>query len=305
MEVKRAAFIVTARQKVNDVARAVKGALEQTYPCHIYLSDQSSTDGTFEMMEKTVAELGVPERHKVDFIRCPIEGPYGMRAANGHTLWLVDKCEEEWVFQCSADDYSLPHRVERCMYATASNNCAAVACTMFFTKEGEELGQNTPISGYPRESGYVSGGQGLLNLAYGSTIQGWNRKFFLKAGSAGDVTGDVFHGYLASLDLGYYAIAEPHHVHVQHVSAENMGFEGKMKAAEATGDHEIMTRVNELNRFQLFELYFMAKIRQQELYPLALDADTSPLIGFILSQAGGWLQERKKLHANKWTPGIL
>lgn len=301
----KAAFIVTARDKAKYVAKAVKSALDQTYPCHIYLSDQGSTDGTYEVMEKTVAELGVPERHKVELIRCPIEGPYGMRAANEHTLWLMGKCEEDWVFQCSADDYSLPQRVEKCMAAMATNPCSAVACTVYFTRPEMKEGQEIPVSGYPRESGYVSGGQGLTNLAYGSTIQGWNRQWFLKVGSAGDVTGDVYHGYLASLDKGYYVIAEPHHVHVQHASFDNMGFEGKMRAAQASGDQETMTRINELNRFQLFELYFMAKIRQQQLYPLAHHQDTDPLVTMILSQAGGWLQERKNLHANKWTPGIL
>ena len=258
-------------------------------------------------MEQTLAEyrasLGANESpHKIDLVRCQIKGAYGMAAANAHTLWLVEQTKAEWVFQCSADDYSLPERVSTCMAAVAKHPCAAVACAMFFTQPGEKVGPQTPRSGYPTEEGYVSGGVGLSRLAYGSTIQGWNRDFFLKVGSAGDATGDVFHGYLAAIDKGYYVVPKPLHVHVQHASLSNMGCQGKMRAAEASGDKPTIHCINELNRFQLFELYFSIKLRQQQLFPLAHREDQESLVNMMLDQAVGWYVERKRLHQEGITP---
>jgi glycosyltransferase involved in cell wall biosynthesis len=322
----KAAFIITARNKAKDVARAVQGALAQTYPCQILLSDQGSTDGTYEVMEKTVAETPMPmrrvaeppeidlvldrdikevPRHTVELVRCPIEGPYGMRAANSHTIWLMERADADWVFQCSADDYSLPDRVRVCMEAVERHPCAAVACSMYFVAPGEEVGPMARLSAYPPESGYVSGGVGISKLVFGSTIQGWNREFFLKAGHAGDVTGDVYHGYLAAIDKGYYVVANRQHVHVQHVSMDNMGFGGKLLAAEASGDKTTINRINELNRFQLFELYYQIAKKQQELYPLTHESDRMPLINMLLAQACGWYAERKRLHEEGTIPWIM
>jgi glycosyltransferase involved in cell wall biosynthesis len=304
----KAAFIITARNKAKDVARAVQGALAQTYPCQILLSDQSSTDGTYEVMALEVEKwLNDADRrgHTVELVRCPIEGPYGMRAANSHTIWLMERADADWVFQCSADDYSLPDRVRVCMEAVERHPCAAVACSMYFVAPGEEVGAMARTSAYPAESGYVSGGTGISRLVFGSTIQGWNREFFLKAGHAGDVTGDVYHGYLAAIDKGYYVVANRQHVHVQHVSMDNMGFGGKLLAAESSGDKTTINRINELNRFQLFELYYQIAKKQQELYPLTHESDRMPLINMLLAQACGWYAERKRLHEEGTIPWIM
>jgi Glycosyl transferase family 2 len=301
----KAAFVITTRDKAQWVAQAVRGALAQTYPCHIILSDQHSEDGSYEAMESALEGAPRGAEHKVELKRCPIEGKYGMRAANAHTLWLMDQTDAEWVFQCSADDYSLPERVMVCMAAAEKNPCAAVACTMFFANPGEQIGQNTPMSGYPLGTGYVPAGEGLAKLAYGSTIQGWNREWFLKAGSAGDATGDVFHGFLAALNLGYYVVANPQHVHVQHASLDNMGFQGKMRAAAERGDPAEITRINELNRFQLCDLYYTLALRAQQMYPMAHTNDMNALVNMILSQTGGWLNDRKKLHEMGLAPEIL
>jgi hypothetical protein len=39
---------------------------------------------------------GAPSRaHEFELLRCPIEGKYGMRAANAHTMWLVERAETD------------------------------------------------------------------------------------------------------------------------------------------------------------------------------------------------------------------
>ena len=100
----KAAFVINARNKGPWVAQAVRGALAQTYPCHIVLSDQGSDDDTFAQMERAAADSPSAAEHKVDLVRCPIGGAYGMVACNLHFDWCIEQTDAEWIFQCSADD---------------------------------------------------------------------------------------------------------------------------------------------------------------------------------------------------------
>ena len=300
----KAAFLIIARDKEKFVEKAVMGALAQTYPCEILLSDQSSTDRTLEIMESIAenwqAQVGETSQHKLRVLKCPVPGPYGMRACNEHFMWLARQTEAEWLFLCSADDYSLPDRVKVCMKAVESFNCSIVATTMHFAHPDKEP---HGISGYPPKTGYVEAGDGLWKMAYGGTVQGYKRSFLLKAGSAEDSTADVFYGYLAALDEGYYVVCDPQHVHVQHAALDNMGFQGKMLAAQPGSDEH--WRLNELNRFQLLDLYYSTAVRAQELYPLAHQKDRDMLLQMVFAQAQGWLESRKELHKRKITPGVL
>ena len=108
----KAAFVINARQKAAYIVRAVRGALEQTYPCEIILSDQFSTDSTLTGMYDAVALFG-KTHHTVKIVQCPIDMPFSMRAANAHMNWLWRQTSPdcEFIFQSSADDYSLPDRV--------------------------------------------------------------------------------------------------------------------------------------------------------------------------------------------------
>jgi hypothetical protein len=295
----KVSFILNARNKASLVGRAVKGALSQTYPCEILLSDQGSEDGTYEAMEKAVAETKPAAEHKVELLRCPVKGAYGMRACNQHIQWLVEQATGEWVFQCSADDYSLPERVSACMRAAEQNDCVGVSCT--FQMEDPSRGI-VGHSGYPVEDGYVTPGVGMAKLAFGSTIWGYRREWLLKVGLDVPCTLDVYLGFLAACDRGYYVVANPQHVHYMAADMANMGFQGKMRAAEASGDEATIHRVNELNRFQLFELYLHTKYRQQQLYPMAHREDQDALVSMLLAQAQGWYAERKHLMDNNIEP---
>lgn len=301
----KAAFLIIARDKVKFVEKAVMGALNQTYPCEILLSDQSSVDGTYEKMQELVelwqAQVGETSPHKVRLLKCPIEGPYSMRACNEHFMWLAKQTDAEWLFLCSADDYSLPDRVKVCMEAVEKFNCAIVATTMKFEDPANPTQEG--VSGYPLKSGYVNAGDGLWKMAYGGTVQGYKRSFLLKAGPALDCTADVFYGYLAALDEGYYVVCNPQHVHVMHAALDNMGFQGKMRAAPEGSDEH--WRLNELNRFQLLDLYYTTALRAQELYPLAHQKDKEMLLQMVWAQSAGWLEARKQLHNRKIIPGIM
>lgn len=301
----KAAFIINARNKGPWVAQAVRGALAQTYPCHIVLSDQGSDDDTFAQMELAAADSPSAAEHKVELVRCPIGGAYGMVACNQHFDWCIEQTDAEWVFQCSADDYSLPERVAVCMAAAEKNPCAIVANTMYFAEPGQPVAKNMPMSGYPTTSGFVAAGEGLSRMAYGSTIHGYRRAWLKKVGNGGANTIDVFYGFLAALNEGFYVVANPQHVHVMHADASNMGFQGKMRAAEKSGDAAEIARTNELNRYQLCRLYYETAVRAQQLYPMAHTNDMNALVNMILSQTQGWLAERARLHEMGVTPGVL
>src|SRR3990167_2052528 len=100
---------------------------------------------------------------------------------------------------------------------------------MHFLESGQELQGQVPVSGFPQTTGYVAAGEGLLKLAYGSTIAGYRRGFLLWVGEQNDSTPDVYWGFLAALDKGFYVVANPQHVHCTHADVQNTGFQGRMK----------------------------------------------------------------------------
>lgn len=295
----RVAFVVNARNKAAHVFRSCAGALAQTYPCEVIFSDQSSTDKTLVEIQRAVMTAPRGAEHTVRTLQCPLIGPYGMAAMNAHMTWLIEQTDADWIFQSSADDYSLPDRVKLCMGAVETKPCSAIACTMYF-QEPEQVPQG--VSAYPTSSGYVKAGEGLSRLAFGSTIAGYSREFLLKVGSAGRHTPDVFWGYLAALERGFYVVANPQHVHVNHADSQNTGFQGKMRGA--SGDE--LARLNELNHFQLFSLYIAIADRAQQLHPEGIGPDDwIPLMNTCLMQAKAWSERRHELHEDGITPGVL
>lgn len=299
-----AAFVLNARDKVKYVEKAVAGALAQDFPCHVILSDQHSTDGTFEKMVELSQTLPRGAEHRVEVVHCPVEGEYSMATQNRHVDWLVDQTDAEWFFQCSADDYSLPRRVSECMKSVAKFPCASVVTNQWYSEPNAPITDATLRSQMP--GGYIAAGFGLGNLVFGSCIAGYKRSFLKKIGPApGSVTMDVWCGYQAALDEGFVVVPELLHVHQRVADVRNMGFEGKMRGAEADGDAEEMARLNELNHFQLFELYYECHVAQQKRYPLAHDMDKSAPISMMLGQAVSWMNRRRDLHAKKLRPGMM
>lgn len=302
------AFIINNRNKGAFVYRCVAGALSQTYPCEIIIADFASTDNSRAEIKRAIGEAPRGASHSVQYIEKDEPTEATMLAVNRAIKWMCEQTKAEWIFQCSSDDYSLPDRVKVCMAEIASlqregRDLAGIATTMRF--ENPERPDEIAVSGYPRESGYVSGGIGIHKMAFGSTIWAYKREFLEKVGLDVPCTLDVYLGYLAALDKGYYVIANPQHVHYMALDADNIGFQGKMRAAEKAGDMETVHRINELNRFQLFECYLQTAVRAQALYPMAHALDREAMTQMLINQAVGWYSDRKILHDKKIMPGIL
>src|SRR5437879_218361 len=299
----RPAFLINNRNKAKFVGRCVAGALSQTVPCDIMIADFASEDNSREEIRRAIAKCPRACDHNIYYVEKDEPTEPTMVAVNHAIAWMVEHTAAEWVFQCSSDDYSLPDRVRVCMNAAKEHDCAGVACTMRF--ENPERPFEAAVSGYPTEDGYVSAGIGIHKMAYGSTIWAYRREFLQKVGLAVPCTLDVYLGYLASLDRGYYVVANPQHVHYLAADNQNIGFQGKMRAAELAGDKPTIHRVNELNRFQLFELYLKTAERALALYPLAHEADRAAITQMLVNQAVGWYTERANLHRQKIAPALL
>ena len=295
-------FLVNNLNKGKWVYRAAAGALAQTIPCHVLLTDAQSSDNSWEEIQRAVKEAPRGHKdHEVTALQAPMKGENNFQSCSDHLMWAIEQTESEWILQTSSDDYSLPGRAAACMEAAHLNDCAAVATTMYFERAGETNRQQ--MSGYPSESGYVSAGVGLKKLAFGSVIGGYRKSFLKKVGGFGPVTPDVYWGYLAALDKGFYVVANPQHVHVQHEDVNNLGFQGKLLGAQ--GNPEELARLNELNRMQLFGLYFHCKSAQQRFYPLAHADDQNAALQMMVDQACGWYGERMKLNELRITTGFL
>jgi len=282
------------------VYRAVASALAQTTPCEVLVTDAQSTDNSWAEIERAVAEAPRGADHIVRIMQSPVAGANNFRSFSDHWMWAMDQTEAEWVLQCSSDDYSLPDRAKACMEAVATNPCSAIATTMFFEKPGQE--NRRDCSGFPTQTGYVNPGEGLIRLAYGSVIAGYNRDFIKRSGGFGRSTPDVFYGFLAALDKGFYVVCDPQHVHVQHENIENLGFQGKLLAA--SGDDSLL--LNELNHLQLMMLYDSTMTRAIELHPQGIPEDAYQAgANAIFGQAQALLRARKVLNEKGLRPMVL
>ena len=293
-------FYVNNLNKERFVYRAVASGLAQTIPCEVLITDALSTDNSWNEIQRAVAEAPRGADHVVRAIQSPAAGANNFRSFSDHWMWALDQTDAEWMLQCSSDDYSLPDRAKVCMEAVAANKCSAIATTMFFEKPSE-TNRNT-CSGFPAESGYVTPGEGIMRLAYGSVIGGYRTDFLRKAGGFGRSTPDVFWGFLAALDDGFYVVKNEQHVHVQHEDINNLGFQGKLLAA--SGDESLM--MNELNHLQLAMLYDHCLGRALELHTTGIPEDAYHAVAnTIFAQMQAQMRVRRELNENGLRPMVL
>jgi glycosyltransferase involved in cell wall biosynthesis len=112
-------FYVISYNQAPFVRQAVEGAFRQIYsPLQIILSDDGSTDGTFEIMRKMVAEYSGP--HEVVLNRNEPN-----RGLAGNINRVMELARGELVFNSGGDDVSRPTRVEQTWQAWEKAGCRA------------------------------------------------------------------------------------------------------------------------------------------------------------------------------------
>ncbi len=128
-------FAVFAYNQEDVIAEAVEGAFAQTYsPLEIILSDDGSSDGTFEILAKMAAEYDGP--HTVRARRSPQN-----RGLLGHINDVAAEAKGEIIVMAAGDDVSLPERTEVLAEAIGSSCGAAAAFSGYSV-----LGSNEKIA---------------------------------------------------------------------------------------------------------------------------------------------------------------
>lgn len=116
-------FALFAYNQERFIAEAVQGALSQTYtPLEIILSDDCSSDRTFEIMQELAAGYQGPNR----VIVRRNERNLGI---GGHVNKVMEIARGQLIVVAAGDDVSLPHRTVRIWNEYLASNCTA--CSIF------------------------------------------------------------------------------------------------------------------------------------------------------------------------------
>jgi len=108
-------FYILAFNHEDMIVDAINAALAQTYsPLQIIVSDDCSTDSTWEVIQKTVSSYKGP--HRVETRRNDVNLGISLHI---NALWK--ECSGEWIIASAGDDTSLPTRVEKIADAVKCN----------------------------------------------------------------------------------------------------------------------------------------------------------------------------------------
>jgi len=98
------------------IAEALDGAFAQTYsPLEILISDDCSTDRTWEIVQAKVAMYHGP--HRIKLSRNPVNLGLAL-----HENKIFELAQSDWIVFQSGDDVSMPNRVERVSKEIARNS---------------------------------------------------------------------------------------------------------------------------------------------------------------------------------------
>lgn len=123
------------------VREAIEGAFAQTYePLEIILSDDCSTDRTFEIMQEMAAAYEGPHRVRV------VQNPENM-GATPHIITRGSEAEGEIVVVAAGDDISDPERTTKLVKAHIADGSiyCVTSAFMLVDKQGQILTSKEPI----------------------------------------------------------------------------------------------------------------------------------------------------------------
>lgn len=241
------AFIVPCRDKEPYVAECVESVLNQTYDAMtVVLSDQGSTDGSFDAMKEVADRYDGP--NTVRLLRCPETDYHNMAGYNAHLNWLMNELEEDFIIQTSADDVPHPERAERVVETWQQYDCSYVGTQQFAVAENDrdEI-VNAPLK--DEQSMFVTLPATVKHRFGGKTSSAWTRELFQKYGPLQGVDcQDLIVPFWAGLEHGFYFIAEWLHTMIHRPDQNNLGLEGRLRVAETS---EEQLQITELIHFQM------------------------------------------------------
>ncbi|RXP45407.1 glycosyltransferase family 2 protein [Lutibacter sp. HS1-25] len=132
-------FALFAYNQEEFIREAVNGAFSQTYsPLEIILSDDCSSDRTFEIMQEMVKEYKGPHH----IILNKTKQNKGLAEHINQVFQLI---KGEWVVMAAGDDTSFPHRVQT-IHNYIDENCTAILSGYIRKYENEDRSEMCGIS---------------------------------------------------------------------------------------------------------------------------------------------------------------
>lgn len=291
------AHIVPCRDKEKHVAKTVYSVLEQTYPCHVVLSDQGSTDRTFEIL-MSIAR-GYRGEHKLSVLQCPVTEPRGMRGMNAHLDWIMSMINEDVVMITPADDLSLPGRNAAVVEAFEKHKPDMVLNAIHFAEPDGTYYGTTAVS--LERDGFIDPVKCLQGLVGGSTAHAWTREFYEAAGPFDGICSfDAYWPFLATMRNGAWFTQEPQLIYVRHVDENNTGLEGVHRAEDERGKKAL----EELMHFQVATAYIRAG-HILEAWGCTNEEAKLALFNEILGRAVSWSKTREEMTLLKIPPREL
>lgn len=297
----KVAFVVPCRNKEKHVGACVRSVLAQTYsPMELIFSDQGSEDGSLAAIWNEVKDYRGPNVVRV--LRCPETEQRGMAGLNAHLNWIHYQTDADIFIQSSADDVAYPERSARVVEAFEERRPSMVATGQHFAyPDGQVYG----YTGSALTTGFQSPRKVIESNVGGSASMAWSRKFFEQIGGFdGPEITDLLCAYLAAICDGFYYIDEPLHAYIAYNDPQNMGIEGRIRAADEAGK----LALTELAAYQishtLCRMYDRAFRLAERGLPWDDDARTA-LCERLMNQCYGWVNERRKCDAAGVRPLIL
>ena len=236
-----ATMLVLAYQQEATIEQAIRGALAQTYtPLEIVISDDASTDSTWDTIQRAVAGYGGP--HRLLLNRNP--GNLGIGA---HINRMVALSHGELLFVAAGDDISLPQRCERVVDAwlAAGGRPDLISSQLLDLDENGNVHAPivpTDLSTYRDAADWLARPPHVIGAA-----QAWTRRVFDRFGPLppGSVAEDWLMVLRAILAGGAVTLAEPL------VLYRRGGISRRRRNLHA---HDVVERLLKNNRHALVEL---------------------------------------------------
>lgn len=287
----KAAFMLNARDKAKHVEFAARSMLlQEDCILEIIFSDQGSTDGTRQILDKVAAEYH--GSHIVRRLDCPPEvcASRGMPGLNAHINWVMTQTDADVILQLSADDYALPGRAAAVIKAFESHKPSMVLTGMYYVNEDCKY---LAESAWPPADGWCVLEDMFSKAVGGSASQAWTHEFFDRMGGLQGVgSQDILMPFLACLDKGAYYLHERLHCYRKVVSLDNTGLEGVYHAYPE--GHPTRLQLEELMHFQVMAGMYAVLGNAQRL-SLMNDRATAVLANAILDRSASWCATRQNM----------
>lgn len=274
-------------------------ALDQVCrPIEIILSDQGSTDGTREILDRVAAEYQGP--HKLTRLNCPFTERKGMAGLNLHLEWAIAETDCEWITPMSGDDFCLPGFARALLNGMDEHpEAVMVGTAMCFVDPGKE-DQRSLVSACADEDGWISVAAHINNKVGGSSATAFKRDFWRVVGPVPGICGvDLYMPALAAAYNGFWFIKEALYAHVHHVNENNMGQGGILRAIE--GDERRKLQTMEHIQFQIGSAWYSCLGKLMALQS-GSDEDKHELAQAAFNTFCSWADVRLKMTLERVEP---